>query len=812
MPYAFPGLPSGLKYFDCSNCGYISSLGPLLPSTLKYLDCSINETLGGIPALPSQLEYLDASNCTVLSSLPALPASLRTLILYNDQLTSLPALPPGLRKLDCNTNQLTSLPVLSDSLRWLNCFFNQLAIIPTLPAMLNTFTCNDNQLTSLPVFPSTLHGIDCSNNQLTALPTLPSPFYGLYCQNNQLTSLPTLPEPMIELICNNNHIASLPELPVGLRRLTADHNNFTCLPFLPRDLDYISFDNTINCVPNIPNDHCYIDNQSTFVILYPLCDPTNNVNHCQVFPTMKGVVYNDNNNNNVRDLGEPARANIRLVLSDGTITFTNDDGQYSLWADTLGTFTVDCNSAIYHWPSPAHYTYTFNSYDTLVLNNFAMQATATVDSLTIFASPINWAARPGFDYPFLINYENSGTTSLTPGIVLNYDNTRLVYDSCSNVSVTTSGSSLHLTEPMVAGQRNAFIAYFHVKPTAVLGDTIFTNAHATANTIDAYDSINVRIRGAVDPNEKLATPQMSRADIVAGKYIDYTIGFQNTGTDTAFNIVITDTLDNTLLDLSSLKIISSSHKCTVTQVGKIIYFEFNNIMLPDSNINEMKSHGFVRFKMGPRSFVGNGTAISNKAAIYFDYNSAVITNTAITQIMNPSGPLPLKLVSFNVVKQTKTTANVYWNTMNELNVQGFIIETSLDGRNYTGIASQQAKGGSNNFYAMPVSIPDNSVIYFRLKMKDIDGIITYSNVVILKNSKTNDAFSFQQNPAKDILTISLQDETLLNTSARIVNMQGNIVREIILKDAVVNINIRNLASGMYILQTIKGSSRFVVRH
>jgi hypothetical protein len=63
--------------------------------------------------------------------------------------------------------------------------------------------------------------------------------------------------------------------------------------------------------------------------------------------------------------------------------------------------------------------------------------------------------------------------------------------------------------------------------------------------------------------------------------------------------------------------------------GGIVRFVFENIMLPDSNVNEATSHGFVKFTIHPRSDVPLGTSIPNSAAIYFDFNEPVITNTSI---------------------------------------------------------------------------------------------------------------------------------------------------------------------------------------
>ncbi|MFN7690359.1 MAG: T9SS type A sorting domain-containing protein, partial [Bacteroidota bacterium] len=54
---------------------------------------------------------------------------------------------------------------------------------------------------------------------------------------------------------------------------------------------------------------------------------------------------------------------------------------------------------------------------------------------------------------------------------------------------------------------------------------------------------------------------------------------------------------------------------------------FNNIQLPDSNVNEPASNGFVKFKIQQSANNPLGTVIENKAGIYFDFNEPVITNT-----------------------------------------------------------------------------------------------------------------------------------------------------------------------------------------
>jgi len=73
--------------------------------------------------------------------------------------------------------------------------------------------------------------------------------------------------------------------------------------------------------------------------------------------------------------------------------------------------------------------------------------------------------------------------------------------------------------------------------------------------------------------------------------LTYKIRFQNTGTDTAFNIVVLDTLSD-LLDVSTFVPLVSSHPYALEIVdSNVLKYSFENIMLPDSNINEPGSHG-----------------------------------------------------------------------------------------------------------------------------------------------------------------------------------------------------------------------------
>jgi uncharacterized repeat protein (TIGR01451 family) len=140
------------------------------------------------------------------------------------------------------------------------------------------------------------------------------------------------------------------------------------------------------------------------------------------------------------------------------------------------------------------------------------------------------------------------------------------------------------------------------------------------------------IIGAYDPNDKVGYPLGTgdKRAINQNQDIEYRIRFQNTGTDTAFTVVIRDTIDIANLDIQSIEWGASSHRYT-PEIYKenIVKFTFDNILLVDSFTNEPKSNGFVKFRIKQKKDVAFGTRIQNSAGIYFDFNDPVLTNKTL---------------------------------------------------------------------------------------------------------------------------------------------------------------------------------------
>ena len=134
---------------------------------------------------------------------------------------------------------------------------------------------------------------------------------------------------------------------------------------------------------------------------------------------------------------------------------------------------------------------------------------------------------------------------------------------------------------------------------------------------------------AYDPNDKQAIPKgVGDNQLIApNTTVDYKIRFQNTGNDTAFTVIIRDTIDTEVFDLSTLELGAASHDFFLRQTGgNALEFVFNNIQLPDSTIDEPGSHGYIHFRIAQWPDLPDGTRLSNRVGIYFDFNPPIITN------------------------------------------------------------------------------------------------------------------------------------------------------------------------------------------
>ena len=469
----------------------------------------------------------------------------------------------------------------------------------------------------------------CGDNLLTDLKFLPPNITFLNAPNNKITSIDSLPKNLQHLFLEENALKSLPPLPATLKYLGLSYNpDLSCLPVLPPNLETITtYQTNINCLPNKPGG------LTTHV---PLCNTVNNRSNCQAFPVISGRVFVDLNNNGIKDPNEPYRKGIKVrIASEDVYTFSNDTGYYEISVHTLNSYEVSVSNPYY---SSTPSTVFVNNFNHQSDNNIALKISQPAKDLAISITNYGFA-RPGFGLAFKVELDNIGSEATTADLSLLFPALYTI-DSTSVLGTVQSGTMNWQYPTLLPGEHRTILLYGTLNASAVLGSEF--KISITVNPLDSEDhdlsnnvsTIILIIRGAYDPNDKQASATLSPQEVSDGEYIYYTIRFQNTGTDTAFTVIVKDQLDNQL-QVSTLELLSASHSCQTIVEDRNINFKFTTILLPDSNVNKLGSCGFVKFRIKPVTNVMAGEIIPNTASIYFDYNSPVVTNTAKTLVAEP---------------------------------------------------------------------------------------------------------------------------------------------------------------------------------
>ncbi|MGH2647113.1 MAG: T9SS type A sorting domain-containing protein, partial [Ginsengibacter sp.] len=135
-------------------------------------------------------------------------------------------------------------------------------------------------------------------------------------------------------------------------------------------------------------------------------------------------------------------------------------------------------------------------------------------------------------------------------------------------------------------------------------------------------------------------------------------------------------------------------------------------------------------------------------------NTTLSTGTVDNYVFT-SGVLPLKLLSFNASLNLAHKVDIKWSATQEMKTSYFVIERSNSDNHFKAIDS--VKATNNGTFTSTYNTTDNSpmggINFYRLKIVDIDGHVSYSALVMVRvnNSK---APILYPNPAKTVINIA----------------------------------------------------------
>jgi uncharacterized repeat protein (TIGR01451 family) len=374
----------------------------------------------------------------------------------------------------------------------------------------------------------------------------------------------------------------------------------------------------------------------------------NKVKAVSDYSILKGQIFKDKNENCQKDTTENgiAEKTIRIMPRNYT-TITDKNGRFAV-ALPPDTYTISTANIQYHKTTCS---------DT-ILKNITLKANEKRDTQVVFRQSekaydlsasltTGSRARPGFELDFVVKTQNLGTENIDSALITLDMPTNLEFKEASQNGIFKNNQIVWILKNSGVDDNKTFTARLRLAPTTPLSIPLIFKAKASIFNqkdtfpLDNVDSVRLNVTGSFDPNDKTVLPEGKIPFFI--NELDYLIRFQNTGNDTAFKVVVVDTLPSQL-DVVSLKTISASHPYVVSLKKNIITFTFDNILLSDSNVNERASHGFIRFKLKPQNGLKVGDNINNKAAIYFDYNKPIITNTAKLELIKPMIIIPQNII------------------------------------------------------------------------------------------------------------------------------------------------------------------------
>ena len=355
-----------------------------------------------------------------------------------------------------------------------------------------------------------------------------------------------------------------------------------------------------------------------------------------------GKVFQDVNNNALMDVAEVGLPNVLVQVTNGSYqALSANNGFYEVYANA-GTYAVNIpNIPLYHTLStPPLQNATFVGLGNVdSLNHFGLVPTPNMPDLRVTLTPMT-APKAGYVLGYMLSYKNVGTVAQN-GTVLFTPPAGINFLSASPAPTLQIGNNLQWQlGNLQPGQQGDVFVQFNIPVGTSIGYPLASQVQISPliGDLTANDNVSIsqiQVVGPYDPNIKLVDKD-TLYNVSSADWLEYTVHFQNVGNDTAYNVVIIDTL-STFLDLASFELLAMSHQALeVNFEGQIMTLRFNQIMLPDSTTNQVGSNGFVKFRLKHPASFPFLSEINNFVDIYFDFNDAIRTNTATTLHLDSS--------------------------------------------------------------------------------------------------------------------------------------------------------------------------------
>lgn len=227
----------------------------------------------------------------------------------------------------------------------------------------------------------------------------------------------------------------------------------------------------------------------------------------------------------------------------------------------------------------------------------------------------------------------------------------------------------------------------------------------------------------------------------------------------------------------------------------------------------------VKFKVQGQAIPGS---VTNTATSYaYSVGGDLFTDVSTAVISPTGGPLSVKLIAFTgALNGSRTASQLNWITESELNNKAFELQRSEDGINFTTRATIAGNGttGLKHTYGYNDVLNTNAkILYYRLRIVDNDGKISYSQIVLVKldgNTFSVEKMSVFPNPFVSKVNVVLHSTQQTTANFRVLSLDGRQVyaKKVAIENGdnvVVLTDLQNLPKGTYIIEVSSGTEKYI---
>ncbi len=174
-----------------------------------------------------------------------------------------------------------------------------------------------------------------------------------------------------------------------------------------------------------------------------------------------------------------------------------------------------------------------------------------------------------------------------------------------------------------------------------------------------------------------------------------------------------------------------------------------------------------------------------------------------------ASPLPVRLVSFSGSAEAENTVGLRWEVVDQQNIEAYTVEYSPNGTNFEEagiVAATQTPETRYTFRHMPLR--GKGIAYYRLRISEADGTRSNSNIISV-NLPGRSLASVYPVPAD--YGFWVEGQGVAGTTARLVNIQGIVLKTWAISSDKQYVDISLLPSGIYFVMLQDGTSLKVVR-